>query len=88
MEGNAKASFNILSANSCTHRSILMSRFRRRILQRQRQVNDACRLLRRKKEAYKQWQANQIKIWESMNFTALKEESRLKKLSEPIDKID
>ena len=65
-----------------------MSRFRRRILQRQRQVNDSCRLLRRKKEAYKKWQANQIKIWESMNFTALQEESRLKKLGEPIDKID
>lgn len=88
MEGTAKASYNIHNTNACTHRDILMSRFRRRILQRQRQVNDACRLLRRKKEAYKQWQANQIKIWESMNFTALQEESRLKNLSEPIDKID
>ncbi len=88
MESTAKASFNILNATNRTRRSILLSRFRRRILQRQRQVNDACRLLRRKKEAYKQWQANQIKIWESMNFTALQEESRLKNLSEPIDKID
>ena len=88
MEGTAKASYNIHNTNACTHRDILMSRFRRRILQRQRQVNDACRLLRRKKEAYKQWQANHIKIWESMNFTALQEESRLKNLGEPIDKID
>ena len=88
MESTTKASFNILNATNRIRRSILLSRFRRRILQRQRQVNDACRLLRRKKEAYKQWQANQIKIWESMNFTALQEESRLKNLSEPIDKID
>ena len=88
MEGIAKASYNIHNTNACACRDILMSRFRRRILQRQRQVNDACRLLRRKKEAYKQWQANQIKIWESMNFTALQEESRLKNLGEPIDKID
>ena len=88
MEGTAKASYNIHNTNACAYRDILMSRFRRRILQRQRQVNDACRLLRRKKEAYKQWQANQIKIWESMNFTALQEESRLKNLGEPIDKID
>ena len=52
-----------------------MTRFRRKVLQRQRQVNDAAyHALKKRRKAYAEWQANQIKIWNSMNEVALEEE--------------
>tara|TARA_S200002703_G_scaffold155785_1_gene160345 strand:+ start:542 stop:742 length:201 start_codon:yes stop_codon:yes gene_type:complete len=55
--------------------------------QRQRQVNDAIRLQKRKRvQAHEEWQANQIQIWHRMNDDALLNEKRLKNVSQPIDK--
>jgi hypothetical protein len=55
--------------------------------QRQRQVNDAVRLQKRKRlQAHEEWQANQIQIWHRMNDDALLNEKRLKNVSQPIDK--
>ena len=56
--------------------------------QRQRQVNDAIRLQKRKRLLFEQeqWQANQIQIWHRMNEDALLNEKRLKNVSQPIDK--
>ena len=64
-----------------------MSRFRRRIMQRNRQVNEECHT-KEKEVAYKKWQANQIQIWKGMNALALMEEAEIKKLSELLDKTD
>ena len=64
-----------------------MSRTMRMRRQRQRQINDAIRLQKRKRLfEQEQWQANQIKIWRRMNDEALLNEKRLKNVSQPIDK--
>ena len=64
-----------------------MSRTMRMRRQRQRQVNDAIRLQKRKRlQAHEEWQANQIQIWHRMNEEALLNEKRLKNVSKPIDK--
>ena len=64
-----------------------MSRTMRMRRQRQRQVNDAIRLQKRKRlQAHEEWQANQIQIWHRMNDDALLNEKRLKNVSQPIDK--
>jgi len=64
-----------------------MTRFRRRIMQRNRQVNEECHRKRKAKD-YERWQANQIQIWKGMNALALMEEAEIKKLSELLDKTD
>jgi hypothetical protein len=64
-----------------------VSRFRRKIRNRQRAVNESIRLQRRKRmQALEEWQANQIQIWHRMNDEALQTEKRLKNVSQPIDK--
>lgn len=64
-----------------------MSRTMRMRRQRQRQINDAIRLQKRKRLLeQEQWQANQIQIWHRMNEDALLNEKRLKNVSQPIDK--
>ena len=64
-----------------------MSRFRRRIMQRNRQVNEECHRKQKAKD-YERWQATQIQIWKGMNALALMEEAEIKKLSELLDKTD
>ncbi len=64
-----------------------MSRTMRMRRQRQRPINDAIRLQKRKRLfEQEQWQANQIQIWHRMNEDALLNEKRLKNVSQPIDK--
>ena len=66
-----------------------MTRFRRKVLQRQRQVNDAAyHSLKKRRKAYAEWQANQIKIWNSMNEVALEEEKTLKNSLQSVDNKD
>lgn len=68
-------------------RSVIVSRTMRMRRQRQRQINDAIRLQKRKRLfEQEQWQANQIQIWHRMNEDALLNEKRLKNVSQPIDK--
>ena len=69
-------------------RSVIVSRTMRMRRQRQRQVNDAIRLQKRKRLLFEQeqWQATQIQIWHRMNDEALLNEKRLKNVSQPIDK--
>ena len=77
--------YHILSTRF--NRSITLSRFRRKIRNRQRAVNESIRLQRRKRmQALEEWQANQIQIWHRMNDEALQTEKRLKNVSQPIDK--
>ena len=57
------------------------------VRRRQRRSNEAYRLTKKKQRiAYKQWQVNQIKIWQGMNEQALIEENNLKNLHQRVDK--
>ena len=56
------------------------------VRRRQRRSNEAYRLTKKKQRiAYKQWQVNQIKIWQGMNEQALIEENNLKNLHQRVD---
>ena len=78
---------HLATVHASLNRSIRMSRTMRRLRQRQRQVNDAIRLQKRKRLfEQEQWQATQIQIWHRMNDEALLNEKRLKNVSQPIDK--
>ena len=57
------------------------------VRRRQRRSNEAYRLTKKKQRiAYKQWQVNQIKIWQGMNEQALIEENNLKNSHQRVDK--
>jgi len=64
-----------------------MTRFRRRIMQRNRQVNEECHRKRKAKD-YEKWQATQIQIWKGMNDEALREEENYKNSPQLIDKTN
>ena len=79
----------LATVHASFNRSIRMSRTMRMRRQRQRQINDAIRLQKRKRLfEQEQWQANQIQIWHRMNDEALLNEKRLRNVSQPLDKTE
>ena len=75
---------------NCRHaytRLRIMTRFRRMIMQRNRQVNEECHR-RRKRLDYEKWQSTQIQIWKALNEQALQEEENYKNSPQTIDKTE
>ena len=64
-----------------------MTRFRRMIMQRNRQVNEECHR-KRKRLDYEKWQSTQIQIWKALNEQALQEEENYKNSPQTIDKTN